>query len=191
MRYQELNESYHDQRIRDALNWQNPEDFDWIAEDASEELGIEIFDISEDEFNKFIESEWYQDKLFQAASNSYQKIMDHFEGNTISVWREITAESWNKDKPVGEYWSWGQAEAYCADSDIDKYYLFNGVVSDDDIDWGATIWKNAPWGLHDEQEIHIIKGSKISIKKILVKNSCSDEYKLVNPKQYQNFVGVA
>ena len=79
MRYQELNESYHDQRIRDALNWQNPEDFDWIAEDASEELGIEIFDISEDEFNKFIESEWYQDKLFQAASNSYQKITESQE----------------------------------------------------------------------------------------------------------------
>ena len=189
MRYHELFENAD--VIRDAINWNSIESYEWIEEEAYDSLGIELQELTDEQFQEFISTPWYKNHLYNTTQNTYNKLLDMFENGKIQVSREITADRWTPNIPIGVYWSWGQASAYCEDPDLKNYYLFRTHVEENQIDWPATIWKNSPWGLHEEQEIHVLDGTKINLEKIYVKKDCSEKYKLINPEHYIKYTGTA
>lgn len=94
-----------------------------------------------------------------------------FRGNTIRVWRMITApENWKpEERHVGIYWSWSAnaAEAHWGEFHLDYIrWTLEAEVEAHQIDWPKTLYQNALTAYCDEKEIRLKKDTPVHLLKV-------------------------
>lgn len=103
-----------------------------------------------------------------AMKSAYKMIESKFHGNTIPIFRAITApDNWVPDTDrFGIYWTWDRdlAHPYMGDkSGNEVTWLIAASATRDQIDWSSTIIANAIPAYRDEREITINDDASIEI----------------------------
>jgi len=191
MKISELLSEYtgkNEKRIEDGMYWDQVEDYVWM-DDVASAHGI---DIDDDDAGDFRLNDWFKDALRNEMKMAHDMIMGKFKNGRISISREISADKWKPKLSMGVYWSHGRAHAYGADPSHHRWYLFKTSVTEDMIDWGATLWKNGHWALWEEEEIQLLKGVPLKIERMYVQAGAgTGERNLIDPVMYKDYVGKA
>lgn len=145
--------------------------YDEDSEEYDELQGADPYELftENENFNKFVKAYFYRD-----ATYAVNEISSKIDGDTISVYRVITApKDWNPEaQPLGIYWSWDAraAEAHWMENHSHEYTI-SGDVHVDNVEWALSIALNIHPSLGDEREIRVVEGSPVVINEILQKHN--------------------
>jgi len=124
---------------------------------------LDSFDTKDPDFLK-----WFKRQIENSADDAYREISRHMDGNTLQVYRVITApRDWTPDsRHPGLYWSWDFKAAEAHWGSFEKSHIkwvMEATVSADEIDWVPTLAMNSLTTYEDEKEIRIKSGVPIKI----------------------------
>lgn len=152
-------------RLLDNIDWSGGD-----GETVLHMIGIDVNNLDEpvDLKNPEIE-ERLLDWAIDRVRDAYQDIDYRFSGDTIRIYREITAPAKWKPDPTqhpGIYWSWdeGAAEAHWGSfSNGQVKWLLTAEVTAAQIDWVSTLAANGAPSYEDEREITLIEGTPVHL----------------------------
>lgn len=174
MRYRELLEYAHEsleaaeaeaaERLahdieRDEESWPR---LDWRI-DRGRDAYEEHEDEESEEFKEHLK-DWAVDRVDNAAG----EVSYNIEGDSIRVWRVITApRDWTPEgRHPGIFWSWDEdaAEAHWGQTgNFFVQWTLEAVVKTSDIDWPATLYQNAHPSFEEEKEIRLKEGTPVKL----------------------------
>lgn len=138
---------------------------EWRIENGGDPYGGDPEDApSEEEYAEFVK-DWCEERL----SDAIWKITPLFKGDTLRVYRVITAPAdWtpSADRHPGIYWSWDEsaAEAHWGNHDGNNVnWQMAADVKAADINWPVTLMMNASPSYEDEKEIRLNEHTPVEI----------------------------
>lgn len=147
---------------------------DWSGGGGETVLAMMGYDPYNSEEVDHKSAEFQQQLLTWAAdriNDVLWEIENQFEGDTITVYRMITAPpNWQPDPNMhpGQYWSWDEdaADAHWGDfSQGNVKWLMMADVQFDQIDWVQTLAVNGMPDQEDEREITLLPNVPVKILK--------------------------
>jgi len=132
--------------------------------------------------------EWFKFEVENRYENAMWVIKDKITDGQLTIWRVITVNSeWlehflKKGKHLGIFWSWDESSAeahggYNQGKNIEV--RFQCTIDERQVKWKETIIKNMHPSLGDEDEIELVKNSRLKLDRMEINNK---EYDLSNLK---------
>lgn len=135
-------------------------------EDILTEKGAEMYNNAKKSEFKGIVNGNFEDVINDCDDllNVYRAINYHFEPTIEKEAKDLFEQITKEYGGVGSYWSWeeGAEHPHNGYNPNGEEFSLYGRVSLDDIDWVATIGKNA-WNLKEEKEIQINNTASVEI----------------------------
>tara|TARA_R110000796_G_scaffold58413_4_gene134879 strand:- start:30084 stop:30737 length:654 start_codon:yes stop_codon:yes gene_type:complete len=141
-----------------------------------------LMDMDEDdvvELDRF--KKWVFYEVESKIENFIDDIQHYIDGDTITIWREMTVDDkWIQSLPreakrLGMYWSYEQDAAEAHWGGAGKRIQLQTSINQSYVDWNQTILANIdPQIGEDEKEITLFKNTPIKIEKLMIDNGSVD-----------------